>query len=344
MVSQRKGDEKCFKPCFDGTCEAMDRLGLPRNSKWRALILFMRSIRDYEIYSDEQKRQMQDLVVEILKQGDLTEERFLELSRRSEEILSAPWRTKVESALSDLAGTIVRSKEMILKRKGAIRQLEQETLSTVSSGGGIEEMLDSIRNGFQDVITVMEQDAEDLERLSRTDPLTGLANRRAFEDELAKAVQRGCRGETLLCVLMADVDHFKQFNDEYGHLIGDQALNVVAAVIKDCQRQLEQDGVRVFPARYGGEEFTIICEAADSEQEFARNLAQMVRKRVEAYNFIIRNLDGGILASGIKLTISLGGACLDLRWTDAREQRLVNAADEALYEAKQTGRNKVVLR
>ncbi|WP_243368362.1 GGDEF domain-containing protein [Fundidesulfovibrio soli] len=344
MQSKSFNGSKTRKPCFEGTCEAMDRLGIPRDSKWRALILFMRSIRDYDIYSDDQKRKMQELVVDVLKKGDLTEERFMTASQRCEEILAAKWREKLERSLADMASAIAHSKEMILKRKGDLQLLEVSTLTQVSSGNNLDEMLESIRGGFQDVIRYMEQDAKDLERLSRTDALTGLANRRAFEEELSQAVERARKGGATLCVLMADVDHFKKFNDEYGHIIGDQALSAVASVIRECQRQLEEEGTTVFASRFGGEEFTVICETKDSSGEESLLLAEMIRKRVEAYNFVIRNLDGGIMHTGVKLTISLGVACLNPAWKDSLPLRLLNAADEALYQAKQTGRNRVVAR
>jgi len=141
-----------------------------------------------------------------------------------------------------------------------------------------------------------------------------------------------------LCLLMADVDHFKAFNDRHGHLRGDQALSAVASVIRECQRQVDHGG-KVFSARYGGEEFTLIAQDMTLGQGVT--LAEHLRQRIENYNFIIRDVDGDVLDSGIKLTISLGVASLG-NWTDALEQRLVNAADEALYEAKQAGRNCVV--
>ena len=325
--------------CFDGICETMNKLGVPRNSKWRALILFMRSIRDYDIYTPEQKRQVQELVVEVLKDRDLSEERFSEMSQRNEEILSGPWRGKLKNALDDLSHAISESRGILRKRKGDIQQLETTTVATVQGGKDLDAMLSEIRQGFHDVIRLMEQDAEKLEHLSYTDSLTGLSNRRAFEDALAKSVGQARGAGRPLCVIMADVDHFKIFNDRHGHLVGDQALSAVGSVIRECQRQVVERGGQIFSARYGGEEFTVIAQSMGLKQALA--LAEHIRMRVENYDFVIRDVDGEILESGVKLTISLGVACLDDEWSDMLEQRLVNAADEALYQAKQGGRNRV---
>jgi diguanylate cyclase (GGDEF)-like protein len=318
----------------------MDKLGIPRNSKWRALILFMRSIADYDIYSAEQKRQVQELVVHVLKERDLSDERFAQLSKKNEDILSSPWRDRLKHALADLAQAIGESRGMILKRKGEIEQLGANTVEVVQSGKDIDEVVSDIRKGFQDVVRFMEEDAENLSRMSYTDALTGLHNRRAFEETLTRAVERSTAKKTPLCVLMADVDRFKDFNDRHGHLIGDQALSAVASVLRECQRQAQERGVQLFTARYGGEEFTIVTENMGQHQAIA--LAEHIRHRIEAYNFVIRDVDGEILDTGVKLTISIGVGCLDPAWKGAIEQRLVNAADEALYAAKQAGRNRVM--
>jgi len=336
QTSGAAGDQRCF----DGICETMDRLGIPRNSKWRALILFMRSISEYDVYTPEQKRQMQELVVSVLKGRNLTEEKFHELSRKTEEIMTSPWREKLGIALRDLSLAISESKRVLLRRKGDIDKLGEDTVETVQSGKDLDQVLLEIRNGFTDVVRCMEQDAEQLERLSYTDSLTGLSNRRACEEALTKAIRQSRADGKPLCVFMADIDLFKSFNDLHGHLVGDQALSAVASVIRDCQRQVEARGGAIFTSRYGGEEFLIIARDMTLKQSLA--LAEYIRQRIENYNFIIRDVDGEILDSGIKLTISLGVACLDKEWTDLLEQRLVNAADEALYAAKQTGRNRVV--
>jgi len=334
------GDHPSY--CFDGICATMDKLGVPRNSKWRALILFMRSIRDYDIYTPEQKRRIQELVVSVLKERDLTDVKFLEITRQVEDILSGPWRAKLQAALGDLARILSESRGMILKRRGEVRQLGDNTIEFVQSGRDLDQVLEDIRSGFQAVVQYMEQDAENLERLSFTDSLTGLDNRRAFEEALTGAVARGLENGWPVCMLMADIDHFKQFNDKHGHPVGDQALSAVASVLRECQRQTQDRGGKIFAARYGGEEFAIILEGMTLKQSQA--LAEYIRHRIETYNFVIRDLDGNIVESGIRLTISLGAACLDTAWTDSREQRLVNGADEALYAAKESGRNRVVAR
>jgi diguanylate cyclase (GGDEF)-like protein len=231
---------------------------------------------------------------------------------------------------------------MILKRRGEVRQLGDNTIEFVQSGRDLDQVLEDIRSGFQAVVQYMEQDAENLERLSFTDSLTGLDNRRAFEEALSGAVARGLENGWPVCMLMADIDHFKQFNDKHGHPVGDQALSAVASVLRECQRQTQDRGGKIFAARYGGEEFAIILEGMTLKQSQA--LAEYIRHRIETYNFVIRDLDGNIVESGIRLTISLGAACLDTAWTDSREQRLVNGADEALYAAKESGRNRVVAR
>ena len=232
---------------------------------------------------------------------------------------------------------------MLLRRKGDIAQLGESTeqsVRTVRDGGDIDAVLSGIRKGFADVVRYMEEDAEKLERLSYTDVLTGLHNRRAFEEALRGSVARARAEGKQLCMFMADIDHFKKFNDQHGHLIGDQALAAVASVLRDCQSQFEARGAAVATARYGGEEFAVLAQDMGLAQATA--LAEHIRHRIETYNFVIRDVDGEILDSGIKLTVSLGVACLDQKWRDSLEQRLVNAADEALYAAKQTGRNRVV--
>lgn len=324
-----------------GVFALLDRLDIRCGSKWYALILFMRSIKDFDICTLEQKSQMQELVVRVLREGKLTEEAFQETARTIEEILTLPWRRRLQEALGEISRLIRESRSMILRRKGDLEVLETNTVETLQSGRDIDAVIDDIRLGFQDVVRLMEKDADDLARQSRTDQLTGLGNRRAFDEMLEKAVEASFGGARPLYLLMVDVDHFKAFNDNHGHLIGDQALAAVASVLRDSQKQAIKAGNSVFCARFGGEEFTVIVLGGTPTQ--ALNMAELIRKHIENYNFVIRDVGGGILTSGIKLTVSVGVAAFNPDWQGSQAQRLIQASDQALYAAKNAGRNRVFM-
>jgi diguanylate cyclase (GGDEF)-like protein len=168
---------------------------------------------------------------------------------------------------------------------------------------------------------------QQLEALSLSDGLTGLSNRRRFDSVLESEGRRAERAGTGLALVMIDIDHFKRYNDHYGHVRGDHCLHNVATALKSCIRQ-DVDLV----ARYGGEEFAIILPGADLT--FAKNVAERVRAAVTA-------LAEPHAASPFgQVTISLGIAALNPG--PAEPGRLVEFADSALYSAKQAGRNRVV--
>jgi len=167
--------------------------------------------------------------------------------------------------------------------------------------------------------------AEDkLEELATTDSLTGLKNRRKFDTEIDTEWRRAARQKTPLALLMIDADHFKSYNDTYGHQAGDQVLVGIAICISDSVRRAGDCN-----ARYGGEEFSVLlpgCGAAD-----AFKVAEMIRLKVEQWS------DGPSVN-----TVSIGVASLTpapaMEWSD-----MVEAADKALYAAKAGGRNQSVL-
>ncbi len=164
---------------------------------------------------------------------------------------------------------------------------------------------------------------EFLLELSYLDPLTGVANRRRFEERLASEWRRAVRTGSLLSVGMIDIDHFKLFNDTYGHHRGDECLRAVAGALADG---LPRVGDSV--ARYGGEEFALILPATD--RAGAITVAENLRRRVEALR--IASPAGGVV------TISCGFATTRPT-ADGNPSRLVELADRALYRAKQEGRN-----
>ena len=201
---------------------------------------------------------------------------------------------------------------------------------------------------YVQLITLRDSDREkacELRRLSTIDPLTGIANRRAFEDTLAQEWRRMMRHGTALSLLMVDVDCFKRFNDAYGHVAGDQCLRVVAQVLAGKARRAGE-----MAARYGGEEFAVLLPHVDIVE--AKKLGEVICTSVRDCRIPHKHSDVAPY-----VTISAGAASIadlpELAATLSREGALpsatmpgatvlVETADHALYRAKKAGRNRVV--
>jgi diguanylate cyclase (GGDEF)-like protein len=166
---------------------------------------------------------------------------------------------------------------------------------------------------------------ESLASMARTDSLTGLPNRRALEDELTRSASRAARDNTWLSLLAMDVDHFKSFNDTHGHAAGDAVLATVGRILVEQCRKGDM------PARYGGEEFTVILP--NTNPLGASVVAERIRRAFEASETLY---DGKTL----KVTMSLGVASAQGPSTNPVSV-LASRADEALYTAKRSGRNRV---
>lgn len=179
-----------------------------------------------------------------------------------------------------------------------------------------------------------------LQRMANTDALTGLANRRVFDDAFQREWARALRSGTPLAVLMIDVDHFKRFNDNYGHGEGDRCLQAVAA---ELQFSINRPGD--FVARYGGEEFVVLLP--ETPLEGARRVGERLLHGIQKLGIPHAWSPGGLVSVSIGI-----GHC---EWPTAAEKaqpsapdsahrralRLLEAADEALYNAKAAGRNRV---
>lgn len=173
---------------------------------------------------------------------------------------------------------------------------------------------------------------ERLKHIGLTDALTGVHNRRYFDQRLREEVDRALRKGSALSCLLVDVDHFKQVNDNHGHLIGDVVLREVAEQIKDQLRLSDA------MARYGGEEFAVLLVQTDAET--ANAIAERIRESIASNP--IKLPDSGTLS----VTLSIGVATTkeEVRGADidAKSRNLVDRADHALYAAKRGGRNRVV--
>ncbi|MDI1301604.1 MAG: sensor domain-containing diguanylate cyclase [bacterium] len=159
-----------------------------------------------------------------------------------------------------------------------------------------------------------------LRALALVDPLTGLANRRALASQLENEMERARRHDAPLALLILDIDHFKSYNDEFGHVLGDDALCCFADILRTNNRASD------LVARYGGEEFVMVLP--ETTLEGAHLLAERCREHIEAAAF-----------PGKKITASIGIAVWQPRFE--RVEQFIDAADQALYAAKRGGRNRI---
>jgi diguanylate cyclase (GGDEF)-like protein len=167
-----------------------------------------------------------------------------------------------------------------------------------------------------------------LRELAQTDPLTGLANLRAFRARLDEEVKRARRYRTPLACVMADMDQLKPVNDELGHAAGDRAIAAVAALIREELRETD------FGARYGGDEFVVLLPHTGAEE--ARIFAERVCAR-------LKRAELEIAGRRVQIGASFGVACLLEDVQDGVPEELVHAADSALYQAKRAGRGRVLV-
>jgi diguanylate cyclase len=176
-------------------------------------------------------------------------------------------------------------------------------------------------------VTELKTQLDTVRKESRIDPLTGIANRKTFDTELQAAIEDANESGASVALMMCDIDHFKRFNDTWGHLTGDQVLRLVANCLSENVKG------RDTAARYGGEEFAVIVR--QTALAGAVGLADQIRGTVECKK-LVKKSTGDILGT---ITISIGVAQLSPQDTP---ETLVQRADACLYRAKNTGRNRVV--
>ncbi|TDT43391.1 diguanylate cyclase [Halospina denitrificans] len=199
-------------------------------------------------------------------------------------------------------------------------QAQSETLETA------RRLNRELEERVQERTQELEKLNEKLNELSVTDELTGLRNRRFLDQQLEQEVGRAWRSGSSLAVAMLDIDHFKPVNDTYGHQVGDACLRMVGEILRGSLRSPSDTG-----ARYGGEEFALILPDTDCEEALA--VVERVRARIHATRV---ESDGVVL----ELTLSAGVTAHPVNESVTPDQFLVEA-DEALYRAKETGRNRV---
>jgi diguanylate cyclase (GGDEF)-like protein len=211
-----------------------------------------------------------------------------------------------------------------------VRPLDRLTkAATKVSGGNLEVHLPAARGEigyltevFKNMVVHLRDSRQELERLSVTDALTGLSNRRRLTEVLRNEVLRSQRLKHTFALLMTDVDHFKQYNDTHGHPAGDELLKQLATILRRETRDVD------LVARYGGEEFLVLLP--ETKARGVADLADRIRRRMET-----------LPGPAGQVTLSIGVAEFPLHGDTG--EKLIDVADAALYEAKRGGRNRVVV-
>jgi diguanylate cyclase len=207
--------------------------------------------------------------------------------------------------------------------KGIVERLVASTREMNKANNALEERLSISRQE----ITNLQASLETIRAESMTDPLTGLGNRKHFDLVVSDAVRSAGVSRLPLSLLMMDIDHFKSFNDNYGHLTGDQVLRLVGMTLKQSIKTKD------IPARYGGEEFAVVLPNTPLRQ--ALLIADEIRRMVMSKE-LKKKSTGEILG---RVTLSAGVSTLK---PDDDADALIERADACLYFAKRTGRNRVI--
>ncbi len=272
----------------------------------------------------------------VLPIGILTESDALELLTRREPPLEAPLASvmnhpvRTVSADDDLADTLTLMHELHVHRLPVVSR--GKLVGLLTSTSVLEAQASELAN--------LNRHAERLQEEVLHDPLTGLANRRLFEEVLEREHSFRVRDGMPLGLLMIDIDHFKAINDEHGHPVGDEVLRQLAARLSASVRRAD------LVARVGGEEFAVLATGDGLEQ--LRHFAEKLRSTVASTPFSLAAIVGQAgprdseiraAARSLRVTISVGGALLASRTESSAA--LIRRADQALYEAKRAGRNRV---
>lgn len=249
-------------------------------------------------------------------QGELTRVRA---SLNSVGSATSKYRTQLAGASGSLQSSTLSAEALQIIVNNLVDSTMRMEKRTKELEGRLKESTEEVRR--------LQENLELVKTQSLTDPLTGIANRKALDDSLAKAMEEAKESNEPLAVVLADVDHFKSFNDRWGHQIGDQVLRLFAHVMRQNLKG------RDTPARYGGEEFVIVLPK--TELPNARTVAETIRKSIESRH-VIRRQTGETLG---KITVSFGCAA----WRPGESIKdIIERADACLYAAKGNGRNQVV--
>lgn len=230
--------------------------------------------------------------------------------------------------MSEFGGRLFEQTKMLTEAsdvsliKKAVKEILTETKGMLNSGESLKQKLQSTSRELE----LLKKELEKTKQKATTDALTGIANREAFEKRLKEETEEAAGSGRPLCMLFADIDFFKRFNDQYGHLVGDMVLRITAAMIKGFIRGNDM------VARYGGEEFVMLLPNTDLNG--AKFVAETIRSFFENKKWKAKDTGASIGSITLSFGVSLyrPGEALDA---------FIKRADDALYKSKSDGRNRV---
>jgi len=288
--------------------------------------------------------------IDILEtsQQKITDERCQELHQRFLSETSQNERVKeagdrISETIKTVGGAVVSVKTATSDYSSSLEEvsekLSDDNLDIADARAVIGDVMANTKNMVEqnalleqeltkstEVMQELQRDLEMVKKEALTDGLTNLANRKAFDAEIVRIQKEAEESGEPFCLIMMDIDHFKSFNDNYGHQVGDQVLRLVAKTLFDGVKG------RDVVARYGGEEFAILLPETDIQG--AVKVGDHLRKAVAGKEIVNRN-------SGNKLgRITLSGGAAQFS-KDENVDNLIGRADAALYSAKHNGRNQV---
>ena len=271
------------------------------------LKLFRKYVADSQVILAEKKAsEFQEILTEITKQlsqsGSTLNDQGNSLESHTEELNRS-------TALTDVSAIA--------------RKIVSETKSVVTSSQTLKKQMDETVSE----ITTLKKELKGIKHTARTDMLTGLLNRRGFDEALLEARQESIHHDTALSIILADIDHFKKVNDTHGHLIGDSVLKMLSKLLKEHIKGKD------IAARFGGEEFIIVLPETPLKGAFI--LAEQIRMSLRTMKWTAKESGESIGA----ITIPLGVAQYQ---PDEAMESLIQRADNALYFAKENGRNKTM--
>jgi diguanylate cyclase len=234
----------------------------------------------------------------------------------------------VKNTASQFSGTLKGATDKLIEHdapqdiKNILSDINGETERMLHQNSELEKRLDQ----SYDMMRHMQREMDRIRREAATDGLTGLANRKSFDEQLKRVVGKSAKEGEIFSLVMTDIDHFKTFNDTYGHQTGDQVLRLVGIALVNGIKGQDM------AARYGGEEFAIILPGTNANA--AKIVSENLRKAVEQKE-VVNRVTGENLG---QITISLGVAQF---YGDETPEEIIERADKALYASKNKGRNQV---